>query len=145
MTIGERIKAARLDKGYTQEQLAQMIGVAKSTLTGYEKGNREPDAMKINALARALDVTGDYLLDTGFKPSVSTQAMEIARAYDKMSSYGKSLIDKIVENEGKYKVMKAVPVIGIAYQDGTVETKFAAKMEQRQLTEEENALNPEKN
>lgn len=145
MTIGERIKAARLDKGYTQEQLAQMIGVAKSTLTGYEKGNREPDAMKINALARALDVTGDYLLDTGFKPSVSTQAMEIARAYDKMSSYGKSLIDKIVENEGKYKVMKAVPVIGIAYQDGTVETKFAAKMEQRELTEEENALNPEKN
>lgn len=144
MTIGERIKAARLDKGYTQEQLAQMIGVAKSTLTGYEKGNREPDAMKINALARVLDVTGDYLLDTGFKPSVSTQAMEIARAYDKMSSYGKSLIDKIIENEGEYKIMKAVPVIGVAYQDGTVETKFAAKMEQRELAGEENTLNPEK-
>ena len=35
------------EKGLTQEQLADMIGVAKSTLTGYEKGNREPDVMKI--------------------------------------------------------------------------------------------------
>lgn len=66
MSIGERIKEARLKNGLTQEQLAALIGVAKSTLTGYEKGNREPDALKINALSKALGVSGDYLLDTGF-------------------------------------------------------------------------------
>ena len=114
MTIGERIKKARLENGLTQEQLAKMIGVAKSTLTGYEKGNREPDAMKINALAKVLKVTGDYLLNTGFVPSISPRAMEIARAYDSMSAYGKSLIDKIIENEKKFKITNAVPVIDMA-------------------------------
>lgn len=65
MNFGERLKTARLNAGYTQEQLANKIGVAKSTLTGYEKGNREPDVFKIKALAAALNVTGDYLLGTG--------------------------------------------------------------------------------
>lgn len=64
MSFGDRIKKARQGKGLTQEQLAKMIGVAKSTLTGYEKGNREPDVFKIKALSAALDITGDYLLGT---------------------------------------------------------------------------------
>ena len=43
MSLNDRIKEARLRNGMTQEQLADKIGVAKSTLTGYEKGNREPN------------------------------------------------------------------------------------------------------
>lgn len=42
MEFGDRLREARVNKGLTQEQLAQKIGVAKSTLAGYEKGNREP-------------------------------------------------------------------------------------------------------
>lgn len=70
MSFGERLRAARVAKGYTQEQLAKIIGVAKSTLTGYEKGNREPDVMKIHALASALDITGDELLGIPVQKSV---------------------------------------------------------------------------
>ena len=64
--IGERIKHARLKAECTQQQLADMIGVAKSTVTGYEKGTREPDSLKINAIAKALNVSGDYLLGTEY-------------------------------------------------------------------------------
>ena len=41
----------------------------------------------------------------------SPAALAVARAYDQMSEYGKSMIDKIMENEKAYKVVKAVPVV----------------------------------
>ena len=37
MSLNDRIKEARLSKNLTQEQLAALIGVAKTTVTGYEK------------------------------------------------------------------------------------------------------------
>ena len=42
---------------------------------------------------------------------LSPTALDVARAYDQMSEYGKSMIDKIIENEKAYKVVKAVPVV----------------------------------
>lgn len=65
MTFGERLKQFRESRGLTQEQLATAIGVAKTTVTGYERGNREPDVAKIKKLAAALGVSGDELLGTG--------------------------------------------------------------------------------
>lgn len=62
IAFGDRLRDARLQKGLTQEQLAQQIGVAKSTLTGYEKGNREPDVFKIKKILEVLEVDSDYLL-----------------------------------------------------------------------------------
>ena len=38
MNIGEKIKNARLAKGYTQEELGNLIGVQKSAVAKYEKG-----------------------------------------------------------------------------------------------------------
>lgn len=63
MSIGEQIKKARQNKGYTQQELADMLGVAKNTVTGYERGNRAPDALKIKAIAKALGVTGNWLME----------------------------------------------------------------------------------
>jgi len=62
MTFGERLCELRKASDLTQEQLAKIVGVAKSTLTGYEKNNREPNLKTINALAAALGVTGNELL-----------------------------------------------------------------------------------
>lgn len=38
MNVGEKIKAARIRKGYTQEELGKLIGVQKSAVAKYEKG-----------------------------------------------------------------------------------------------------------
>ena len=62
MNFGERLRFFREQAGYTQEQVAKAIGVAKSTITGYEKGNREPDVLKIVKLAKFLEVSGDDLI-----------------------------------------------------------------------------------
>lgn len=38
MDIGQKIRNARLSKGYTQEELGKLIGVQKSAVAKYEKG-----------------------------------------------------------------------------------------------------------
>ncbi len=38
MNIGEKIRAARLSKGYTQEELGAMLGLQKSAIAKYESG-----------------------------------------------------------------------------------------------------------
>ena len=38
MTIGERIKKARLEKGFTQEELGNRVGVKKAAINKYETG-----------------------------------------------------------------------------------------------------------
>lgn len=42
MSLNERIKEARIAKGITQEQLGSLIGVAKTTVAGYEKTGSLP-------------------------------------------------------------------------------------------------------
>jgi transcriptional regulator with XRE-family HTH domain len=62
MTIfGARVKQLRKSLKMTMEELGVRIGVAKSTIAGYEKGFREPPIEKINLLALHLDTSVDYL------------------------------------------------------------------------------------
>lgn len=61
MAFADRLKEARLKIGYTQEQIAEKIGVAKSTYTGYEKGTREPNVNTIGRLMEELNVDANFL------------------------------------------------------------------------------------
>ena len=66
MSFGEKLRAARESKGYTQQQVADHMGIDKSTYCGYETGKRQPDVQKIKLLSKFLGVSGDDLLETGF-------------------------------------------------------------------------------
>lgn len=57
----DRLREARRLAKLTQGQLAEQIGVATSTLTGYEKGNSEPDMKKIEKIMSALGVDANFL------------------------------------------------------------------------------------
>lgn len=59
--IGKNIRTARRARGFSQEQLAQIIGVKKATISRYENGNREPRNEQLKAIATALDVTVAWL------------------------------------------------------------------------------------
>ena len=61
--MAQRIKALRLEKGLTLEQVADVVGVGKSTVRKWETGmiaNMKRD--KIAGLAKALGTTTDYLM-----------------------------------------------------------------------------------
>lgn len=60
--FNENLRAQRERRGYTQKEMAELIGVAKSTYSLYESGNREPNVMTIKKIADVLTVSADCLL-----------------------------------------------------------------------------------
>lgn len=74
MSFSERLKEARISLGYKQKQVADAMGVEISTYCGYETGKRQPDVAKIKQLASILEVSGDFLLETGFSSSDQEEA-----------------------------------------------------------------------
>lgn len=65
----ERLKAARKSRGFTQEQLANLISVSRQAYSTYETGTRDPDTQTLFQIAQNLEVSVDYLL--GKKPQTN--------------------------------------------------------------------------
>lgn len=60
--VGKRIIALRERTGLQQQQLAKQLHMAKSTLNGYESGDRPLTVESIRRLRRRFGVTADWLL-----------------------------------------------------------------------------------
>lgn len=67
--FNENLRAARERKNMTQKDVADNIGVAKSTYSLYESGNREPNVQTIKKLADVLNVSADDLLGLNQEPT----------------------------------------------------------------------------
>ena len=62
MTMGEKILALRKARGWSQEELAEQIGVTRQAVSRWESGAAKPDADKIIAVCDLFGVSADYLL-----------------------------------------------------------------------------------
>lgn len=61
--IAERIKKIRIERGMTQQDLAEAIGLkSRSSINKIEQDTYEPSLEKIKKIARALNVDPDYLV-----------------------------------------------------------------------------------
>ena len=103
MALSNRIKEARLKSGLTQEQLANMIGTAKSTVTGYEKGNRTPPAATVGLIADATNVDVNFLYQDEVKErkenNVSLEEISIIKKYRDLDPHGKEMVDFTLQKE----------------------------------------------
>lgn len=60
--LGEKLRHLRKERGLTQQELAEKVMVAPSTIGMYEQGRREPDTTTLSKLSQVLHVSVDYLL-----------------------------------------------------------------------------------
>ncbi|MBD5451284.1 MAG: helix-turn-helix transcriptional regulator [Lachnospiraceae bacterium] len=60
----DRIKKARIDAGYTQNQVAEITGISQPILSNLETGEREPSLENLGVLADFYEVSVDWLLGT---------------------------------------------------------------------------------
>ena len=104
------MKNARLKAGLTQNQLAEKIGVAKSTYSLYESGKREPDIPKIKQIASVLGMTGNELL--GIEEDDSMVVVRLTNTEDKMMDMFRAL----PENQRKL----VYDLVNILYGKGVV-------------------------
>ena len=60
--FGDRLKLLRNRKGLSQAEFAKQIGVSKSSVNMYERGDREPNFETLEAIADYFNVDLDYLM-----------------------------------------------------------------------------------
>lgn len=60
--IGRFLQEVRKEKGLTQKDLAEKIGVSDKTISKWENGNSTPDTSMLLSISEALDVTVNEIL-----------------------------------------------------------------------------------
>lgn len=59
--LNNKIKRLREEQGISQQKLADVVGVSKSSISKYEKGERTPELATFEAIADYFNVDMDYL------------------------------------------------------------------------------------
>lgn len=103
MAFYDRLKEGRIKAGLTQEQLADKLGVAKSTLSGYEGGNREPTVATIAKALEILNIDANYLYQDESKALtkrvISLDDKELLKKYHSLDNHGKEMVDFTLQKE----------------------------------------------
>lgn len=100
MSIGERIVQLRNDKGVSQGQLAQILGVSRQAISKWENDQSSPDTLHLIKLADVLDTEVEYLA-TGRKPVYEEApiVVNMVRKVDKV-------VEKVVEKPILRKIVR---------------------------------------
>lgn len=103
MAFYDRLKESRIKSGLTQEQLAEKLGIAKSTLSGYESGNREPTVATIAKVMDILNIDANYLYQDETNSLtelvVSLDEKALLKKYRDLDSHGREIVDLVLEKE----------------------------------------------
>ena len=90
MKFGEKLRQLRLEKGFTQEEVASAVNVSRRTYIGYEQEGRYPRKRELySQLAQVLDTETSYLL-TEDEEFVSDKCIWCGKPAKHMAYWGKS-------------------------------------------------------
>lgn len=82
--FGRRLKSARERSLLSQEELANLVGINKITISYYETGNRKdmnPSITTVYKLSRILEVSIDWLCGVSYIPDISRMSSEVYREF----------------------------------------------------------------
>ncbi len=115
MSISSILCELREEKGVSQKELAEAIGVSQSTIAKIEVGRNEATASTIRKLAKYFNISTDYLLeledDFGVmllpvQDSLSTQEREIIERFRALPSGSKKLVLKMLDIDDSHAISK---------------------------------------
>lgn len=113
--LSERLKQLRTEKGITQIQLAEMLGVSKGTVAMWETDKRNPGFDILFELSNIFDRRIDYILghsDDASSPNPTEEELEdmgrsaatdifceIIMNYLRLDEYGKHAVESVIAAE----------------------------------------------
>lgn len=98
--LGQRLKTLRKERGATQKDIAQILGISFQQLNKYESGQNLPPADMLGRLARALGVTTDYLItgqQTNGQPINNTRLLERFRVLEKFPNQDLETVITVID------------------------------------------------
>ena len=90
-TLGARLKKARNDRDFTQEQLADITVLSARHIANIEKGDVNPSFEVLSTLVKSLGVSFDSIFDPADE-QVEDEIQEIAGLYRACPEQGQRLI-----------------------------------------------------
>ncbi len=63
MSFGENLKNVRKQRGVTQEELAEILGVSRQAISKWESDGGYPETEKLLVISKTLNISIDYLLN----------------------------------------------------------------------------------
>lgn len=106
MTLGEKIAKQRKELNYTQEQLADILGVSRQSISKWELDVAYPETDKLIELGKVFDCSMDYLLKEGVTEKNASQAAGFTEKFEEISR-------KVMTEKNKGKAKKILKIIGI--------------------------------
>lgn len=101
MDFGHRLKNFRLERGMTQQELADAVNASVVGVRNWERGSRKPTMDMLLALGHALDISIDTLLDFSVTnqsvcPLVLSPAEKsLLMDYQSLDHYGKKTVETV--------------------------------------------------
>lgn len=103
MSIGSRIKLRREELGYTQPELAELVGVSKGSIGNYESNVSSPNEHILIKLFDVLKCDANYLYKDDIIPMNGFQVDEIEKKmlqkYRTLDEHGKKMVDFTLNEE----------------------------------------------
>lgn len=95
----QRLKELRTQRGLTQSQIGELLGVSCVTIARYEAGEREPSNAKLTTLANFFDVSVDYLMgrEEPAKDGAEAYPPHLQEAYRVLSDLTPQELAEVVE------------------------------------------------
>lgn len=69
--LKDRLKKTRLEKGLTQKQIAELLGISYQNYQQWERGTRNPKENTVQMIADVLDVSAEYLTGREYQIDLS--------------------------------------------------------------------------
>lgn len=91
MTTGEKIAKHRKENNYTQEQLAEILGVSRQSVSKWESDIAYPETEKLIRLGKLFGCSMDYLLNEDCTDPTGKQPMQPVQVLDSLRSGMKEL------------------------------------------------------
>lgn len=98
MKFCDKLVELRREKGYSQEQLALMLGVSRQAVSKWEAGTTMPDISKILQLSEFFEVTTDYLLKESVEERRSAKG-DASEKFDELSETQTRILEKLEKME----------------------------------------------
>lgn len=98
MPFKDMLKSLREERGLSQDELARLTQLSKSTISMYENGNREPKFETLEVIADFFNVDMNTLLDKKQPIMVLTQQEEThIKKYRQLDADGREEIDDLID------------------------------------------------
>ena len=107
MTLGEKIARQRKELNYTQEQLADILGVSRQSISKWESDIAYPETDKLIELGKLFDCSMDYLLKEEITEKDGVQTSGFTK---KVEEIRRKIMTEKIKGKAK-KILKIICII----------------------------------